>query len=57
MKPKVTFRVVVPSKAEQKKLRKIIADVENGKEDFDLSKATHPDGTPVKHKKKTKKAS
>ncbi|GBF49407.1 hypothetical protein LPTSP4_09200 [Leptospira ryugenii] len=55
MKNKVTFQVVVPGKSEAKKLRKIITESAN--ERFDLSKATHPDGTPVKHKKKSKKAS
>ncbi|WP_165784081.1 hypothetical protein [Leptospira levettii] len=55
MKTKVTFNIVTPSKAEDKKIKKILSEAEKNKDTFDLSKAKHPDGKAIK--KKTKKAS
>lgn len=53
MKTKVAFNIVTPTKAEDKKIKKILSDVEKNKDTFDLSKAKHPDGKAVR--KKTKK--
>ncbi|MDZ4726546.1 MAG: hypothetical protein SH817_10330 [Leptospira sp.] len=44
-----------PTEAEQKKTEKLLKEVEHEKIDF--AKCKFPDGTPVKHKRKTSKAS
>ncbi|TGN07437.1 hypothetical protein [Leptospira bandrabouensis] len=58
MKTKASFNVVIPSKAEDKKIKKLLAEVEKENKEkvvWDYKKAKHPDGSPVKHRSLPKK--
>lgn len=58
MKTKVSFNVVIPSKTEDKKIKKLLAEVEKEKKEnssWDYKKVKHPDGSPVKHRSVPKK--
>lgn len=63
MKTKVSFKIVIPTKEEDKKIKKIMAEIskeEKEKKAWDYKKVKHSDGRSVKHlippKKKRKTA-
>ncbi|MCZ8156209.1 MAG: hypothetical protein O9264_08835 [Leptospira sp.] len=53
MKTKVSMKVVIPSKSEDKKIKKLLSEIskeEKEKKGWDYKKVKHPDGSTVKHK-------